>query len=345
MPSGSLAFYAHKGGVGKSTLIFDVAKNLLRLYPRLHVYIVDADTQLNLTFKVLKNLGITITDELIASLLTQDENAHVNVSINDQVHQKATLYTYISGMQHAYQRRDLIQVTERCFFLLGSPILHKLELQLINAILNPGNNPATRHVPLLFHTLLTALKTDVNSVVLVDMSPSTNYLNQCLLLSCDKFVIPCNADDNSLVSLSLLFNYIGQWRNIHNYLPANHFVKLAFVVLNRYKIESLQQHTLTGINQRYLNRIITYVQNFLALPNNGFIEEGHGATANDIVLKLQNGFRFMELCSEQSLSIVDLTSAICTQYSCSWDPAKVDSLLEELALITSRIRRIFNIQQ
>jgi Mrp family chromosome partitioning ATPase len=55
----SVAFYAHKGGVGKSTLIFDTAYRLATLHNR-NVVIVDADSQLNTSFQLLKRAGVLV---------------------------------------------------------------------------------------------------------------------------------------------------------------------------------------------------------------------------------------------------------------------------------------------
>lgn len=352
----SIAFYAHKGGVGKSTLIFDVAYDLAINHQRT-VYVIDTDSQLNTTFKLLKRSGYTIDNQLIDDLLGQNYQ-NLTVTLNQTTPQggtvattKSTLYSYLCGVNHPFNVADFITINgtnNKVKLLIGSPILHNLELQLINAIMNPQNNPATATVPLLFKNLVNSVKAlqvpgAQNCVILVDMSPNSNYINQNILLSCDYFLLPCNADDNSMMSLKLLFNYLHTWRQQHNsYLPANHFVKFVCAILNRYKTSNVQNQTPTHMNRQFLNQIsamITQFQNRFQMINNQqvlFNRPYDFANPNKL-LKVQNGMRFSEIASDEYLSIIELNQQKCSPHHVSFDPIKHQSMVSEITDITDEL--------
>jgi len=272
MTSNSIALYAHKGGVGKSTIIFDIAYKLAQLNK--DVVIIDADTQLNTTFKILERNGILINNTLIDSFVTQNTTGN-DINVNG-INYK-TLYNYINGAAITFNMNHFYSVqnsNNKIKILLGSPILYNLEVQLINAINSPNNYPAIAHVPMLFYTLINQIKMAYNNnvVILVDMSPSSSTINQNILLSCDYFILPCNPDNNSMISLDLLFRYINTWRTQHSYLPINHIIKFLFVILNKYKVTNINgngtttmSHTAIHFNGEINNAITNF---FLNIPIN-----------------------------------------------------------------------------
>jgi len=221
----------------------------------------------------------------------------------------------------------VLNTNNRMRLLLGSPILHNLELQLINAIYNPQNNPATAHVPLLFTTLLNNIKryynnNNENVIILVDMSPSASVFNQHILLSSDYFMIPCTPDDNSVISLGLLFHYMDNWRNTHNYLNVNHNVKFLFTIYNRYKVSA------GGISNACLtlrNSIVQKTQNFVQNHQQFVLNLNN----NIILISIQNSMRFAEICSDENISIFELTNKHCSNHNTGMDFTKVNSVQNE----------------
>jgi cellulose biosynthesis protein BcsQ len=343
----SIAFYAHKGGVGKSTLIFDAAFSLA-IDQKRDIVIIDADSQLNTTFKLLGRMKADINDTLIDALLEQTAQ-HPTVSIPmkpsplggaaRQPIVVPTLYTYMCGVPYQFDIKQFTEVADtdgRVRFLLGSPILHTLEGQLTNAIKQPQQFPGSAHLPQLFYKLLIDIKAayaamNKSVLIMVDMSPSASMMNQNVLLSCDHLVLPCNADDNSMVSLRLLFNFLHRWRTDHTgYLPANHNIKFQFVVLNRYKIMSVADKSLTQMGKLFEKRIGDMIAAFQrAQANQVFIPPNHRAA----LLKVQDGMRFMALTSEACISVFEITNDVLKKYGCDPDEAKVTSLRDELLLL------------
>jgi cellulose biosynthesis protein BcsQ len=363
----AVAFYAHKGGVGKSTLIFDTAIRAAATHNR-HVVIIDADSQLNTTFKLLGRLNISeaeLNGRFIDALLTQD-SAQLTVPLTldgaAADRQFPTLFSYLCGAPNGPGGpnfdldRDFLVVPgtqDKVKFLLGSPMLHSLELQLSNAINEPQNHPAAAHVPRLFLSLLQHIKAAYDRaghdvLIFVDMSPSSNTMNQNILLSCDHFVLPVNADSNSMVSLRLLFSYLRRWRHVHRSYLGAHYVKFLFVVLNRYKVLDTETRETSNIVDKFQRRIVDMIQQFLKaqepapggggprLVNADFILD-HGPH----LLKVQDGMRWVSFCSDTHRSVFEITSSICRQEMgralSGRDGVKVDSLQQEIAAIASEI--------
>jgi len=341
----SIAFFAHKGGVGKSTLIFDLSYYLISQGK--NVVIIDADTQLNTSFKILQRNGINPNSEIINSFLEQNYN-HLTISLNqgnnnNQNQTYGTIYSYICGSNYDFRETDLITVNgtnNRMKIILGSPILYNLELQLTNAIFSPQNNPAAANVPLLFKSLLTKIKkyyeNKGNVTIFIDMSPSSSILNQNILLSCDYFVIPCNSDDNSMISLDLLFRYINNWRIEHHYL--NHNIKFLFAILNRYKTTNIQNNTVSNACDHFKMKINDSIRSFLNKEVNNHIKYNEKYNYDNIlidrkIMMVQNMMRFAEICSSGNISIFELSNQVCVNHGTSLDPIKVKSIRDEIILI------------
>jgi hypothetical protein len=217
-------------------------------------------------------------------------------------------------------------------FLLGSPILHTLEGQLLNAIQAPLLNPASLYVRTLFMLLLQRLKQyyaeqNQRVVILVDMSPGASMMNQNLLLSCDHLVLPSTPDDNSKVSLKLLFNYLHRWRATHTYLPAGHNTKLQLVVLNRYKVVNVAQRTMGNTSQAFFSHVQEMIQTFCQQGANAPFLAGGAPPA---LLRVQDGMRFSTIASKENASLAEINNATCSEHDTGYDAVKLGSILHEI---------------
>lgn len=411
--SKSIAFYAHKGGVGKSTLMFEAAMCMATgAYagdgqPQ-HVVIIDADSQLNTSFKLLARMRARIDDQLTDALLNQeydeptvtvkfradgdndaddsdsasgsddsddsdDSKSDSSAASDDAAAaaapplRKPTIFSFLSGTYEGPFDidRDLLDVRDtagRVKFLLGSPILHSLELQLSNAIGAPAQHPLARNAPKLFMKLLQRIQATyaargLSVMILVDLSPSADTMNQNMLLSCDFFVLPCTSDDNSLVSLRLLFSYLHRWRALHKgYLGAHH-VKFLFVVLNRYKTKDTSRKNLTHTQGAFKKRIRSMTRAFInATAADGQLLNSHflaPAGAGGRLFLLQDGVRFMELCSQEHLSLPELTTVegrrlvrnALNKSLSARDNIKVNCVIAEINSIVGSIMQAVNAQE
>lgn len=308
----SIAFYAHKGGVGKSTLLLDTGFRLATKFD-LPVVIIDGDSQVNTTLNLLARNGVPCDDAFMKSLFQNNPS------------DGPTLYSYLSGAQPqpVFSMDHFLPVagTEGKMRLLrGSPKLHELEAQLTGALYFPRVNPMAGLTLLNFHKLLVKIKAHYHDrvVILVDLSPSASLVNQCLLLSCDRFVLPCMPDDGSMISLHLLLRYLDLWAGTHTYL---HAVKrpptLLCAVLNR---------TTSGnaLCEVYFRRIAALLPKETPL------------------FRVQDGGEFTKFASFSHLSLFEITNALCLEHGLS-GTAQVNAVRHDLHAIVDYIVSAFPI--
>jgi cellulose biosynthesis protein BcsQ len=357
--SKSIAFYSHKGGVGKSTLIFETAYSLAMKHNR-HVVIIDADSQLNTTFKLLNRMDMNIDNEFIDRLLCQGgteplpfPQKHVKMQLANSIlapdRQVGTLYSYMCGA-FAHEANEftnnlltLPDTENRVHFLIGSPILHNLEFQLVNAICMPNSNPGIRHVPLLFFQLIQKIKEyyankEQSVIILVDMSPSSSKINQNILLSCDSFILPLDTNDGSMVSLRLLFHYLHTWRQEHGYLPPSHYTKFLFAILNRYKVSFFDHTQMSPMVVKIQHRVMEMITLFLMNNQNAnFKMQNHDYSKQ--LLKFQDMMQIASIMSDQNKSLFEILN--CSELNNQvWKP-KTESAAQELSLISEAILKSF----
>lgn len=321
----SISLFAHKGGVGKSTLLFDIAYYLSSL--NYNIVILDCDTQLNTTFKLLSRNNIQINGNLINQFIAQSNNIQNKVLI-DQIN-RDTLYNYIGTGNFNITHQDLLTVNNtnnKIKFILGSPILYNLELQLTNAINMIQNVPGLANIPTAFYNLLNQIKNLYNNnvIILVDMSPNSGIFNQNILLSCDYFILPVNPDHNSMIGIELLSHHITQWRQTHNYL--NHNVKFLFSIFNRYKYH---HGGLSNTSLNYRNYLETIITNFNQIGNN----VNHNRIGIQKIFNVQDMMRFSDIISNDKISIFELTNQNCYNNNTTPDDNKVASIEQEIVNI------------
>ena len=238
--SSAIALFAHKGGVGKSTLAFDIGYKMQQ--KGRNIVIIDADPQMNSTFKILSRNGYNIDVKTVDAFLSQDIDQPITLVKRNVPKAFCSIYNYLSS-QPVYTdtliENTLIPVkdTDRMYLVAGSALLTKLDAQLLNAIFMGSQFPFLGNVPKLFKNLLDELKDyfhrkNENVTILIDVSPSTNILNQNILLSSDLIFLPVNADFHSYTGIRLLFQFLPQWKETHTYLRG-HDVKVLGLALNR----------------------------------------------------------------------------------------------------------------
>ncbi len=223
----SVAFWAHKGGVGKTTLLWATADELAKRGMR--VVVVDADPQMNSTFQAL---GMEVTPQMLTGLIGQRESnaERVDIGLGRPL---PTLYSYLSTAGARRVTLDsLVKVKDGIRLLIGSPFVTELEAQLAMSIHSANTFPAASACKHLMKHLLTDLK-GMADVVLVDMSPSAGMLTQNVLSSVDKIVLPVTPDMHSLLGLDLLSGYLTRWDAMHGTYGGRVSGKVCAGVFNR----------------------------------------------------------------------------------------------------------------
>jgi cellulose biosynthesis protein BcsQ len=332
--SASVAFYAHKGGVGKSTLAFDIA---YRLQQRgTNVVLIDADPQMNTTFKILSRNGESLDMKQTVDLfLAQTPTAPVQI----EDWRLVTLFNHLSLGPNVTQEQLLrVPNTERMFLVPGSALLTTLEVQLVNAVKLSSNFPTLAQVPQYFKMLLDQLKDLFHSkneavLILIDVSPSTGFFNQNILLSADYISLPVNADFHSYTGVRLLFQYLSSWKEDHKGYLNGHNVRIFSLIHNRYK-RAPGAHT-SNVHQHFRNMFREVAEQF---ANDATQRHNHAINVtaqNSWFYYVQDMMRFAAVCSDGHFSVYELSREICTKHNSSWSSEKVTEIISEIDRIVS----------
>ncbi len=194
----SVAFFNNKGGVGKTTLLCNVAAFIATEYGKT-VCVVDADPQCNAT-------QYFFDDDALNSLYT-DPN-------------EFTVYKVLEPLSLGEGYSDQVVVRKATRFgidvLAGDPRLALTEDLLANdwGSAKAGDLRGIK-TSLAFSELLKQLSK--YDYVLFDVSPSLGAINRSIMLSADYFISPVSLDIFSLKAFENIASWIeGWWREWEN---------------------------------------------------------------------------------------------------------------------------------
>lgn len=190
----SIVFFNNKGGVGKTTLLCNVAA-YLSLEMGKKVLVVDADPQCNTT-------SYCLGDRELEVFYANDKRESIESFLNPIRRGKGYVQNKIQPIK-----------TERFGFdlIAGDP-----KLALSEDLLATDWDPATSGKPRgLQTTLVFSHLSNLYSeydFVLYDVGPSLGALNRSVLISCDHFLIPMSVDVFSLMALSNINQSLDNWK-------------------------------------------------------------------------------------------------------------------------------------
>ena len=192
-----LALFNHKGGVGKTTIVV----NLARAFGQLGVttLVADCDPQCNATAFYL--------DE-------PDLNMLLDESVDPE--NGGTVWSGIAT--HVRGRGDVRPVTAQeidshVYLMPGDVLLSSLEDRLSAAWKNSfsRDQSAIDLMSALYRCIEKTAREVSASLVLIDMGPSVGPLNRALLLGCDHYAVPVACDLFSLRALGTLGQTLSSW--------------------------------------------------------------------------------------------------------------------------------------
>lgn len=187
-----IAFFNHKGGVGKTTVLFNVA---LALHELGHsVVMFDADAQANLT-------GLALSEEAYDAALRGEATIW------------ATVAPLVSGAGDINVRPP-VEIRSRVWVVPGD-----IRLSNFEAILPVGWTEALAgeargfRVTSALHRVFTAIGAETEADFgLVDLGPNVGALNRSALIASDGFVVPLAPDLFSVMALPSVGNSIRDWK-------------------------------------------------------------------------------------------------------------------------------------
>ena len=192
----SIAIFNNKGGVGKTTLICNLA-SYLKLEEGKRVLVIDADPQCNASIYVTKD------DDL--------EKIYSNIKTK-------TIYDIIKPLQRGSDYIETCNIpilTNQSFgfdIILGDTRLSLAEDFLSSDWIDgQSGSPRGLKTTFLFKDLLQKLENSYD-YIFFDVGPSLGAINRSVLLSCDFFIIPMSSDIFSLKAIDNISESLNKWK-------------------------------------------------------------------------------------------------------------------------------------
>lgn len=188
-----ISFFNHKGGVSKTTTVFNVGWMLASKGKK--VIMVDADSQCNLTGMVMGFKGLEELDE---------NKDNIKVALSPAFESRPKLIEGVNCFE--------IENRENLYLLPGNIKFAEYDITLGMAQTISDSIVTLKNLPGAINYLLdkTAEKYDAD-YILIDMSPSLSSINQNLFMISDYFIIPSSPDYFSLMALDSLSNVLPKW--------------------------------------------------------------------------------------------------------------------------------------
>lgn len=272
-----ISFFNHKGGVGKTTMLYNTAIEMGRLGKR--VLMVDFDAQANLT-------AISVKDEILESLYASDA---------DGLTVAHAFKPLVSGSGDVFAPEAQVVREGQVWLAAGDLNLSEFEAILPMAWTEAlASNERGFRVTSAPYRLLKDMAESVDAdYVFVDLGPNVGALNRAVLLGSDYLILPMASDLFSIRALpsvgSSLDTWITQWgtalslkpSSINFELPAGKPKALGYVSqqFNIYRGEA------TSAFSRWIELIPAALEEGLLKPL-GKHSDGQGGTLADPARKL-----------------------------------------------------------
>lgn len=230
----TIAFFNNKGGVGKTTLLCNVAAFYKSKGKR--VLVIDADPQCNATTYLL-------SDEDLANYYTDNSTG--------------TIYDYIFAYQQSTTELPKANIVHSNGFDVDL-ILGDTRLALMDDFLSSEwsnfNAIARSMKTISFLKRLYFENKDLYDYIFVDVGPSLGVLNRTVILFTDCFVMPMSSDIFCLRALDNIKHSITQWKNNFTQLQTEHNSKMGEKFQFNNQELTVSPAFLGYVNQQYTSR-------------------------------------------------------------------------------------------
>lgn len=193
----SIAIFNNKGGVGKTTLLCNLA-GYLSIHRKKRVLVIDADPQCNTTTYVL------------------DDDQFMDVYYEPKCFTIADIIPPLEDGAGYIQR---FETTKSTYFKVdlipGNPQFARCEDFLASEWKDVKSSDlrGIKSTMLFLHFLTLCTEYDF---VLFDMGPSLGAINRSILLACNYFITPMSSDVFSLLALGNIGDSIRTWSDLFN---------------------------------------------------------------------------------------------------------------------------------
>ncbi|WNY28971.1 hypothetical protein MmiEs2_11840 [Methanimicrococcus stummii] len=203
-----ITFYNHKGGVAKTTNVFNLAQFIADSGNK--VLVVDADPQCNATELLLAE-RLNEMDEKEST--THEEQILPGTSLLDIM--KPRIEGAVPEIN--IEEIEVINIRDNLDLIKGDVALTSIEDALSEAhSQRHATKTHERRTYCAFGDLLTRFGDKNNyDYILIDLGPSSGALTRSCFLACDAFYIPVNPDRFDVQAISTLSEIIDRWMAEH----------------------------------------------------------------------------------------------------------------------------------
>lgn len=194
----SIAIFNNKGGVGKTTLLCNIAAYLKKEYDA-RVLVIDADPQCNATLYLFENSCI---EEFYSS--SSNKKTIYNI-----------IHPYKKGKGYLQPEAFPIEHSEGFDIdcIIGDTRLAVLE-DFISSEWIAGKSGEERGLDTSFvFKTITLQLAERYDYILFDIGPSLGAINRAVLLGCDYFVVPMSSDIFCIKAIENISEAMGEWMN------------------------------------------------------------------------------------------------------------------------------------
>lgn len=235
----SIALFNNKGGVGKTTLLCNIAAYYSqRLHQR--VLVIDADPQCNATTYLL-------TDDQVRNLYYKEKP-------------NTTLYDYLAAYQDSEDPKEPEIIRSEGFgvdVILGDTRVASIEDFVSSEWMDNKRIGGSLKTICFVKNLLATLENRYD-YIFFDLGPSLGAINRVILLSVSGFLLPMSSDIFSLRAIENISHSLSTW--------CNHFNER----LSMYEEQRGARFSINGVEVKATARFIGYVtQQYKAKTENG----------------------------------------------------------------------------
>jgi cellulose biosynthesis protein BcsQ len=190
-----LVVFNHKGGVSKTTTVYNIGWMLAKTH---RVLVVDGDPQCNLS-------SLILGDDFEKYYLEDDTKLQ---NIKDGVKPAFSGSPYPITPMTCYSPAR----ANNLFLLAGHANLSEYDAALTFAQTSNNAIATLQNLPGAFHELirLTEEKYEIDYTI-IDLNPGLSAINQNLFLNSDAFIIPTNPDPFSVMAIQTLTTVLPRW--------------------------------------------------------------------------------------------------------------------------------------
>lgn len=222
------SMYNNKGGVGKTTLGFNVASEYAAKNKKSQVLVIDLCPQANISQYLLGGGEKGYKNN--QSLQQQKSRSNI-VGFLDWLIDGNSDFTSIKRSFKVKVSAYNNNIGENVYLIAGDSFLESLSLALNYAVLNPGNRFAWPQFMTAIRRLC-ELEFDADRyekmVVFIDCNPSFSIYTQMALVSSDSLIVPMMADYSSLEGLKGIMTLLyGKYQSAATQKYADKFITFA----------------------------------------------------------------------------------------------------------------------